>query len=639
MTRFTQLLALLYLTSSASIVFAQQENNTARQISEPEPAQSSAPKKAQQANTEQIFSDAELEQMLAPIALYPDSLLTHILIASTYPLEVVQASRWRAENESLANDKAMKAAEDEDWDPSVKALIAFPEVLKRIADDLDWLQDLGDAFLDDESRLLASIQSLRQQADEAGSLSNMDKVEVYKEDNVIVIQSPEPEVIYVPYYDTRVVYGNWRWGYYPPVYWDWRWHHNHNRFAQVGYYTWLPGVSISFNYHFNSFYWPGYHMRVYNDYRYKPYHYRNQHYPGRRYHHKKPYYATKIKKDLGQQWKHDPKHRKGVGYRTDYAKKQYHSNRDAYVTPPTADMRKMGHVGGEQGAGRKELMRQKHQQLQQEVDAQAQIRDTGMNTTLSPANRSKTDATVNDTAQRLKYRNEDVAKRPVNKELIQSYQQRFEQQRRDLATTRNEQRTTTPATRSATEQINRSNNELSRQLQGRDRYQKVQDKLSRSSADYNQLREQKMRTGNATTPVRQTAPRSVTNSRVTQPSVSATRTVEPSRSATLPSRSVNQPSATSSRRSLTPASSPSVHTAPTTRTAPAMRSTTPARSTMQSTQMSTPRSTMRTPTRTIQSPPARVATPRASTPRVSTPRAPAQTTTRSAPPSSRQKQY
>ncbi len=619
MKRLTQWLALVCLTGTATMACAQQANNTARQISNPEETRVNAPDKPQQASGEQVFSDAELEQMLAPIALYPDSLLTHILIASTYPLEVVQASRWRAENESLANDEAMKAAAEEDWDPSVKALIAFPEVLKRIADDLDWLQDLGDAFLDDESRLLASIQSLRQQADEAGSLSNMDKVEVYKEDNVIVIQSPEPQVIYVPYYDTRVVYGNWRWGYYPPVYWDWRWHHNHNRFAQIGYYTWLPGVSISFNYHFNSFYWPGYHMRVYNDYRYKPYHYRNQHYPGRKYHHKKPYYATKIKKDLGQQWKHDPKHRKGVGYRTDYTKTKYQSNRDAYVTQPNADMRKMGYVGGEQGLGRKELMRQKQEQLQRDIQTQAQIRDTGNNISSKPASKTNTalSPALNNRANPVINNNEDLAKRPVNKELIQNYQQRFEQQRRDLARSGNEQRRQVADTPSATEQINRSNTQLSQQLQSRDRYQQVQDKLSHSRSDYNQLREQRLRTGNAATPVNQPARTTVTNTRTISqpPSVSSRRLGESNRSTTLPTRSVNQPAMNSSSRSMTPASSPAVRTMPTTRSTPSVTTPSPR---------STPSSTMRAPTRSYQT---------------TTPRAPTRATTRSAPPSARQKQH
>mgnify|MGYP006156395167 CR=1 FL=1 len=97
------------------------------------------------------LSQAELEQMLAPIALYPDSLLSHILIASTYPLEVVQAQRWLEDHPKLSTDQVMSRTEDKDWDPSVKALMAFPNVLQKMSEDLDWTQRLGEAFLADEA--------------------------------------------------------------------------------------------------------------------------------------------------------------------------------------------------------------------------------------------------------------------------------------------------------------------------------------------------------------------------------------------------------------------------------------------------------------------------------------------------------
>ncbi len=157
-------------------------------------------------------SQAELEQMLAPIALYPDSLLTHILIASTYPLEVVQAQRWLAQRPKLSLDQIMSQAEDKDWDPSVKALLAFPVVLQKMSDDLDWTQRLGEAFLEDEGQVMNGIQSLRQQADKANSLANMDNMAITRANNHIIIEPVRREIVYVPYYDPRVVYGTWRWG-------------------------------------------------------------------------------------------------------------------------------------------------------------------------------------------------------------------------------------------------------------------------------------------------------------------------------------------------------------------------------------------------------------------------------------------
>src|SRR5690554_6247264 len=100
------------------------------------------------------FQRAELDQMLAPIALYPDTVLSHILIAATYPLEIVQADRWARANPGLEGESAVNAVEGQDWGPSVKTLVAFPHILQRLSDDLTWTQQLGDAFLDDEAAVM-----------------------------------------------------------------------------------------------------------------------------------------------------------------------------------------------------------------------------------------------------------------------------------------------------------------------------------------------------------------------------------------------------------------------------------------------------------------------------------------------------
>jgi len=167
----------------------------------------------------QPFSEAQLAQMLAPIALYPDSLLTHILIASTYPIEIIEAHRWLKKNKRLSANKASLSVKDFDWDASVKALVPFERILSRLSEDLTWTQQLGDAFLQDESRLLESIQVLRRQAELAGNLDKMDNMDVSYEDSNIVIEPIEREIVYVPYYDTRMVYGTWHAVSYPPVYW------------------------------------------------------------------------------------------------------------------------------------------------------------------------------------------------------------------------------------------------------------------------------------------------------------------------------------------------------------------------------------------------------------------------------------
>ena len=114
----------------------------------------------EQADRELMLSEAELAQTLAPIALYPDTLLTHILIASTYPIEVIEAERWLNKHSKSTAAQIEKKAEKKEWDASIKALLAFPRVITKLSEDLTWMQELGNAFLQDEARMLASIQSL-----------------------------------------------------------------------------------------------------------------------------------------------------------------------------------------------------------------------------------------------------------------------------------------------------------------------------------------------------------------------------------------------------------------------------------------------------------------------------------------------
>ena len=172
--------------------------------------------------------EAEIEQLVAPIALHPDALVSQILMASTYPLEVVEAQRWVKENPNVTGKALEDAMAKQPWDPSVKSLTAFPEVLEMMSDEISWTQQLGDAFLAQQQDVLAAIQTLRAQADKAGTLTSTKEQKVEKQtvttdsgakQTVIVIEPTNPEVIYVPSYDPTVVYGTWAYPNYPPYYW------------------------------------------------------------------------------------------------------------------------------------------------------------------------------------------------------------------------------------------------------------------------------------------------------------------------------------------------------------------------------------------------------------------------------------
>jgi hypothetical protein len=162
------------------------------------------------------FKQEELDQMLAPVALYPDELLTQVLMASTYPLEIVQAARWTTQNKNLKGDALTQALEKQDWDASVKSLVNFPDVLSKMNENLEWTQKLGDAFLAQQKEVMDTVQNLRKKAQEAGNLKTTEQQKVVVEKETIIIQPASPEVVYVPSYNPTVVYGAWWWPLYPP---------------------------------------------------------------------------------------------------------------------------------------------------------------------------------------------------------------------------------------------------------------------------------------------------------------------------------------------------------------------------------------------------------------------------------------
>jgi hypothetical protein len=169
------------------------------------------------------FKDEELDQMLAPIALYPDSLLSQILMASTYPVDVKAAAAWSKAHPDAKGDDAVTKIESEPWEPSVKSLVAFPQVLAMMDAKPDDVQRLGDAFLADPARVMDRVQFLRKKAQEAGNLKTTEQQKVSSQvdegKQVIVIEPAQPQTVYVPVYQPTVVYGPWWYPHYPPYYW------------------------------------------------------------------------------------------------------------------------------------------------------------------------------------------------------------------------------------------------------------------------------------------------------------------------------------------------------------------------------------------------------------------------------------
>lgn len=252
------------------------------------------------ANTSnQAMEQALLDPILAPIALYPDSLLSHVLLASTYPLQVVQAARWRSQNQDLTAEQAREAIADKDWDPSVKALIPFTALLQKMSDDLDWLQALGAAFINHEQQVLASIQSLRHKAYSNGNLEDNQYLDIEQDQEQIVIESRQKDVIYVPYYDTRVIFGPWWHHRSKPVYW-----HHPRHFSNKGGFYWSPSVYISPTFYFSGFHWHTGHLVTHSNYHHQS---SQPSYP-------RGYYYKRVYSKEYQRWSQQKVLRKSIHY-------------------------------------------------------------------------------------------------------------------------------------------------------------------------------------------------------------------------------------------------------------------------------------------------------------------------------------
>jgi hypothetical protein len=250
---------LVLLLRLALLIAAWPGNLSARQ-DEQDPAQASQGQQYIQQTPQQ------LQQLVAPIALYPDSLVAQILAASTFPESVVEADQWVQAHPDLKGDALAQAVDRQPWDPSVKALTAFPSVLGNMDKNLSWTSSLGDAYYNQEQDVMDAVQAMRQRAQEAGNLLTTEQQTVTSQDSTIIIEPASPEVVYVPEYDPWLVYGGrieawpgwyeypgiWYGGLYPSYGvgfgigfyggygWGWRhwgsdWHHrsityNHDRY-------------------------------------------------------------------------------------------------------------------------------------------------------------------------------------------------------------------------------------------------------------------------------------------------------------------------------------------------------------------------------------------------------------------------
>jgi Protein of unknown function (DUF3300) len=167
----------------------------------------------------------QLQQLVAPIALYPDALVAQILAAATYPDQVVEADRWLQQHTDLKGEQLGKEVDKQPWDPSVKALVEFPSVLANMDKNLSWTSSLGDAYVNQQQDVMSAVQTMRDRAEKAGNLKSTSQEKVSKHGQTIVIEPADPEVVYVPEYDPWLVYGEpigiWPgWYWYPGLFFD-----------------------------------------------------------------------------------------------------------------------------------------------------------------------------------------------------------------------------------------------------------------------------------------------------------------------------------------------------------------------------------------------------------------------------------
>lgn len=284
------------------------------------------------------FKPEELEQLVAPIALYPDALMAQILMASTYPLEVVMAARWVKANTQLKGDALKKEAEKQSWDETIKELVLFPTVLNMMSEKLDWTQKLGDAFLSQQKDVMDAAQRLRAKAQKSGTLKDSKELAIKTEPaaagasvtQTIVIESKNPEVIYVPTYDPVTIYGPWPYPAYPPYY-----YYPPGYVPGAALFTFTAGVIVG-SWISNGCNWGAGNVNVNVN--------RNTN-------------INNINRNNinngnrgGQRWEHNPDHRRGTGYRDTASQQKYSRRSDPQSMQSRENFRGRAEQGREQMA-------------------------------------------------------------------------------------------------------------------------------------------------------------------------------------------------------------------------------------------------------------------------------------------------
>jgi hypothetical protein len=255
-------------------------------------AQPMAQDQATGAVQQYVYTQEQLDRLLAPIALYPDALLSQILMASTYPLEVVEADRWLKQNPGLTGDRLDDALKDATWDVSVKSLCHFPQVLAMMDEKLRETTDLGNAFLGQQDQVMDTIQKLRSSAYSQGNLKSTEQQRVVMQDRDIIIEPAYPDVVYVPAYDPCWVYGPW---WYPTCSPLWFWYPG--LVVGVGFF-WGPRIFVG-----PLGFWCGFHWNRHSVF----VNVNRTAFINR-------VGATRMHGGV-EAWQHDPGHRRGVAYR------------------------------------------------------------------------------------------------------------------------------------------------------------------------------------------------------------------------------------------------------------------------------------------------------------------------------------
>jgi hypothetical protein len=350
--KLSEAIVILLLCLSLGVPPALPGQNTQQKVQSAPAGQDAQQKAPQESQKDEppLLRPEELDQLMASIALYPDDLVAQVLSASTYPVEVVQAARFAKEKSNVKGEQLMAAAKDKDWDPSVKAMLQFPEVLTMMDEKLEWTTKVGDAFLSQQRDVMDSIQRLRGKAKEAGNLKTTKEqnVIVEKETQTIVIQPANPQVVYVPTYNPTVVYGTWPYPAYPPypVY-------PPGYVATASFFSFAAGVAVGAAWSG----WGGWHsnwhggdvdidVNRHNDFT------RNNYTNANRY--------QLSQNRTSQSWQHNPEHRKGAQYRNQTTAQKFGQSRAGARDVSSGYRGYEGGAGGRTaggGAGTRDLSR------------------------------------------------------------------------------------------------------------------------------------------------------------------------------------------------------------------------------------------------------------------------------------------